>query len=130
MGGPVSKGVLGKKVSEGGVPCVFYGQLAAKPRVPDLAQLDTVRVSVVEGSQALKWYNDYASKVQGEAVPGLGDEAYYDGNATLSVLAGSTYLQVSVVPAGAPPALAPEQALAKAILPTLPAGSSAGTTSG
>ncbi|HEX3825466.1 MAG TPA: hypothetical protein VHV79_13490 [Mycobacteriales bacterium] len=126
----MSKGVLGKKVNEGSVPCVFYGQLAAKPRVPDLAQLDTVRVGVVEGSAALKWYNDYASKVHGEAVPGLGDEAYYDGNATLSVLAGSTYLQVSVVPAGAPPALAPEQQLAESILPSLGAGSSAGTAAG
>jgi hypothetical protein len=119
LGGPVSKGVLGHATVEGGLACVFYGQLAAKPRVPDLAQLDTVRVVVVEGATAKKWYNDYASKIQPVAVSGLGDEAYYDGNASLSVLSGSTYLRVAVIPVGAPPTLAPEQALAKAIVPTL-----------
>jgi hypothetical protein len=119
LGGPVSKGVLGHATVEGGLACVFYGQFSAKPRVPDIAQLDTVRVVVVEGSAAKKWYNDYASKIQPMAVSGLGDEAYYDGNASLSVLKGSTYLRVAVVPAGAPPALAPEQALATAIVPTL-----------
>jgi hypothetical protein len=119
LGGPVSKGVLGQATVEGGLACVFYGQFAAKPRVPDIAQLDTVRVVVVEGSAAKKWYNNYASKIQPVAVSGLGDEAYYDGNASLSVLSGSTYLRVAVVPVGAPPALAPEQALATAIVPTL-----------
>ena len=52
-------------------------------------------------------------------VTGYGDQAYYDGYASLSVLKGDYYLRVAVAPAGAPPSLAAEKQLAAAILPRL-----------
>ena len=88
-------------------------------RNPDVAQADTVRVVVVEGSDALTWYNDYKSKVSPQAVSGYGDQAYYDGYASLNVLKGDSYVRIAVSPAGAAPSLSAEEQLATAILPKL-----------
>ncbi|MGZ4146638.1 MAG: hypothetical protein ACXVPL_02940, partial [Actinomycetota bacterium] len=101
--------------------CVFYGPSAPTPTNPNVAQPDSVRVVVVKGSDASKWFNDYRSKVQAQAqaITGYGDQAYYDGYASLSVLKGDVYLRVAVSPAGGPPSLPDEQRLAAAILPTL-----------
>lgn len=119
LGQPVSLGVLGKATVEGGLACVFYGPSAPAPRDPDVAQADSVRVVVVHGLKALTWYQDYKSKVSAQPVAGYGDQAYYDGYASLSVLTGDYYLRVAVAPAGAPPSLAAEKQLAAAILPRL-----------
>jgi hypothetical protein len=69
----------------------------------------------------LSWYNAYKSspEVHAEPITGYGDQAYYDGYASLSVLKGDYYLRVAVVPAGAPPSLSVEEQLAAAILPKL-----------
>ena len=34
------------------------------------------------------------------AVPGLGDQAYYDGYASLSVLKGEAYIRIAVIGVG------------------------------
>ena len=119
LGQPVSAGVLGHATVEGGLACVFYGPAAPSPRNPNVVQADTVRVVVVTGPDALKWYKDYRSKVSAQPVGGYGDQAYYDGYASLSVLKGGRYLRLAVVPAGAPPSLPAEEKLAAAILPRL-----------
>jgi hypothetical protein len=119
IGESVSAGVLGHATVEGGLACVFYGPSAPSPTVPDVAQPDTVRVVVVKGADATNWYNDYKSKVNAQPITGYGDQAYYDGAASLSVLKGDSYLRVAVAPAGAPPSLADEEKLATAILPKL-----------
>ena len=119
LGQAVTPGVLGKATVEGGLACVFYGPSAPTPRDPDVAQPDSVRVVVVHGPKALTWYQDYKSKVSAQPVTGYGDQAYYDGYASLSVLKGDYYLRVAVAPAGAPPSLAAEKQLANAILPKL-----------
>ena len=113
--------VLGNATVEGGLACVFYGPSAPTPRTPNVGQLDSVRVVVVKGSDALSWYNAYKSspEVHAEPITGYGDQAYYDGYASLSVLKGDYYLRVAVVPAGAPPSLSVEEQLAAAILPKL-----------
>ena len=111
--------VLGDATVEGGVACVFYGPSAPSPRNPNVAQADSVRVVIVRGSHASAWYADYKSKVNAQPVSGYGDQAYYDGFASLSVLKSDYYLRVAVSPAGAPPSLAGEKKLAAAILPKL-----------
>jgi hypothetical protein len=121
LGGPVGAGTLGTATVEGGLACVFYGTSAPTPHTPNVAQPDTVRVVVVTGPNATKWYNAYKSSptVRPQAVAGFGDEAFYDGYASLSVLKGDTYLRVAVAPAGAAPSLTAEKQLATAILPRL-----------
>jgi hypothetical protein len=86
-----------------------------------VAQPDSVRVVVVKGSDALTWYHDYRSSpmVHAQPITGYGDQAYYDGYASLSVLKGDYYLRVAVSPAGAPPSLSDEKQLATDILPKL-----------
>lgn len=119
LGQSVTSGVLGTATVEGGLACVFYGPSAPTPHTPNVAQPDTVRVVVVKGTDAVTWYNAYRSSpaVRPQAVSGFGDQAFYDGYASLSVLKGDTYLRVAVAPAGAPPSLAAEKQLATAILP-------------
>jgi len=119
LGQAVSQGVLGRATVEGGLACVFYGPSAPAPRDPNVAQPDSVRVVVVHGPNALTWYQDYKSKVRAQSVTGYGDQAYYDGYASLSILKGDYYLRIAVAPAGAPPSLAAEKQLASAVLPKL-----------
>jgi len=109
-------GVLGTATVEGGLACVLYGPSAPKPADPNVGQPDSVRVVVVKGPEASRWYNDYKSKVTASPVSGYGDEAYYDGVASLNVLKGANYLRIAVVPAVGPPSLSGEQQLAAAIL--------------
>jgi hypothetical protein len=119
IGASVTPGVLGNATVEGGLACVFYGPSAPTPTTPNVAQPDSVRVVVVEGANAVTWYNDYKSKVSAQPITGYGDQAYYDGYASLSVLKGDYYLRIAVSPAEAPPSLADEEQLARAILPKL-----------
>ena len=119
IGQSVSPGVLGNATVEGGVACVFYEPSAASPRNPNVAQADSVRVVVIRGSHATAWYEDYKSKVSAQPVSGYGNQAYYDGFASLSVLKGDYYVRVAVSPAAAPPSLAGEKKLAAAILSKL-----------
>ena len=119
IGESVTPGVLGNATVEGGLACVFYGPSAPTPTTPNVAQPDSVRVVVVEGSHALPWYNDYKSKVHAQPVSRFGDQAYYDGYASLSVLKGDRYLRIAVVPAHAPASLSDEEKLATAVLPKL-----------
>jgi lipopolysaccharide export system protein LptA len=110
---------MGSATVEGGLACVFYGPAALTTRNPNLAQPDSVRVVVVKGSQAVTWFNDYKSKVRAQPITGYGDQAYYDGYASLSVLKGDYYLRIAVSPAGAAPSLSDERQLASALLPKL-----------
>ncbi|HXP19814.1 MAG TPA: hypothetical protein VN840_09240 [Streptosporangiaceae bacterium] len=119
LGQAVTPGVLGNATVEGGLACVFYGPSAPTPRDPNVSQVDSVRVVVVRGPKALAWYQDYKSKVSAQPESGYGDQAYYDGYASLSILKGDYYLRVAVIPAGAPPSLTAEEQLARAILPKL-----------
>jgi len=119
LGQAVTTGVLGNATVEGGLACVFYGPSAPVPRNPNVAQADSVRVVVVHGPKALTWYQDYKSEVNAQPVSGYGDQAYYDGYASLSILKGEYYLRIAVSPAGAPPSLTAEEQLATAILPKL-----------
>jgi hypothetical protein len=119
LGQAVTSGVLGKATIEGGLACVFYGPSAPTPRDPNVSQADSVRVVVVRGPKALAWYQDYKSTVSAQPESGYGDQAYYDGYASLSILKGDYYLRVAVIPAGAPPSLTAEEQLARAILPKL-----------
>ena len=119
LGQAVTQGVLGHATIEGGLACVFYGPSAPTPRDPNVSQADSVRVVVVRGPEALTWYQDYKSKVSAQPESGYGDQAYYDGYASLSILKGDYYLRIAVIPAGAPPSLTAEEQLARAILPKL-----------
>src|ERR1039458_6145267 len=112
IGTSVTAGVLGNATVEGGLACVFYGPSAPTPTTPNTAQPDTVRVVVVKGSDALTWYNAYKSKVSAQPITGYGNQAYYDGYASLSVLKGDYYLRIAVSPADAPPSLSDEEHLA------------------
>jgi len=50
-------------------------------------------------------------------VPGLGDQAYYDGSASLSVLKANAYLRIAVI--GVTDVLGAEEKLAQAALPRM-----------
>jgi len=115
----VSKAVLGNATVEGGLACVFYGTSAPTATTPNVAQPDSVRVVVVKGADAVRWYTDYQSKVRSTPISGYGRLAFFDGAASLSVLKGNCYLRIAVVPSGAPPSLTDEEHLAAVILPKL-----------
>ena len=127
LGQEVTAGVLGHATVEGGLACVFYGpSVPPTLRNPDVAVGDSVRVVVVKGPNGLKWYKDYESKVKAQPVSGVGDKAFFDGYASLSVLKGSYYLRDAVSPPPVPSlkqylqlVLKDEERLAKAILPRL-----------
>jgi hypothetical protein len=84
-----------------------------------VAQPDSVRVVVVKGSDALTWYKDHKSKVRPQPITGYGDQAYFDGYASLSAPKGDAYLRIAISPPGAPASLSQEKELAAAILPKL-----------
>jgi hypothetical protein len=127
LGQEVTAGVLGHATVEGGLACVFYGpSVPPVLRNPDEAVGDSVRVVVVKGPNALKWYKDYESKVKAQPVSGIGNQAFFDGYASLSVLKGSYYLRDAVIPPPIPSpkqyvqlVLKDEEQLARAILPRL-----------
>jgi len=59
---------------------------------------DSLRVVVAKGPNALKWYKDYESNVKAQPVSGVGDKAFFNGYASLSVLKGNYYLRDAVSP--------------------------------
>ncbi len=128
LGQKVTAGVLGHATVEGGLACVFYGPAAPPPtlRNADVPLGDSVRVVVVKGPNALKWYKDYEAKVKAQAISGIGDHAFFDGYASLSVLKGNYYLREAVIPPPMPSlkkylqlVLKDEEQLANALLPKL-----------
>ena len=110
LGQAVRAPVRGKATVEGGVACVFYGPSVPAGADPDVPVPNSVRVVLVTGSDATSFFNDFRSKVPAQAISGLGDQAYYDGSASLSVLKGTKYLRIAVI--GTPGVLAAEKLLA------------------
>jgi hypothetical protein len=97
LGQSVRAAVRGKATVEGGVAAVFYGPSVPVGTNPDVPVANSVRVVLVTGSSAKSFFDDYRTKVPAKAVAGFGDEAYYDGSASLSVLKGDEYLRIAVV---------------------------------
>jgi lipopolysaccharide export system protein LptA len=116
LGQPVKAPLLGKATVEGGVACVFYGPDVPPGTSPDIAMPDSVRVVLVTGADARKWFDNYRGKVHAQPVSGLGDEAYYDGYASISVLQGDAYVRIAV---GKPDNLSVEETLARDALPRM-----------
>ena len=116
LGQQVNPPVMGKAYVEGGVACVFYGPNAPTQIGPDIPVGDTVRVVLVTGTKAKKYFDDYRGKVNAEPISGLGDEAYYDGYASISVLKGDAYVRIAVGIANNLPA---EKMLAADALPRM-----------
>ncbi len=79
----------GHATVEGGTACVWYGPHVPSGASPNIPYGGTVRVVLVTGPKAKKHFDDYRSKVQAPTVAGLGDAAFYDGNASISVLKGA-----------------------------------------
>ena len=117
LGQTVQAPVRGKATVEGGVACVFYGPSVKAGTDPDVPVNDSVRVVLVVGSNATTWFSDYKSKVPAQAITGLGDQAYFDGSASVSVLKGDEYLRVAVI--GVANFEDAEKALAQAVLPLM-----------
>jgi len=107
----------GHATVEGGTACVFYGPSAPAGANPDVPVSDTVRVVLVVGKNAKPFFNDYRTKVQAQAIAGLGNQAYYDGYASLSVLKGTAYVRIAVI--GEPDVLAAEKKLAADAVPRM-----------
>ena len=75
LGQPVKAPLLGKATVEGGVACVFYGPDVPAGTSPDIAVPDSVRVVLVTGAHARKWFNNYRHKVHAQPISGLGGKA-------------------------------------------------------
>ena len=71
----------------------------------------------MRGPDALSFFNDYRRKVPAQPVAGLGDQADYDGSASLSVLKGDAYIRIAVI--GVADALGAKEKLAAAALPRM-----------
>jgi hypothetical protein len=106
----VTAPVRGRATVEGGVACVFYGPSVPAGADPDVPVSDSVRVVLVTGAKAKPFFDDYRTKVRAQPVPGLGNQAYYDGYASLSALKGDAYVRIAVV--GVPDVLSAEKKLA------------------
>jgi hypothetical protein len=117
LGQTVKAPVRGRATVEGGVACVFYGPNAPPGASPDVPVSDSVRVVLVTGTDALSFFNDYRSKVHAQPISGLGDQAYFDGVASLSVLKGAAYVRIAVI--GVSNVLGAEETLAKDALPRM-----------
>jgi hypothetical protein len=115
-GQPVKPPVRGHATVEGGVACVYYGPHVPPGVSPDIPVGDSVRVVLVVGPKAKKYFDDYRSKVHAQTVSGIGDKAFYDGYASISVLKGDAYLRIAV---GVLSPLSPEEMLAKDALPRM-----------
>jgi hypothetical protein len=96
LGQPVESPVMGKAFVEGGVACVFDGPNAPPGANPDIPYADTVRVVLVTGPKAKMYFDDYRARVNAQPISSLGDEAYYDGFASISVLKGDSYVRIAV----------------------------------
>jgi hypothetical protein len=116
LGQPAKAPLVGKATVEGGVACVFYGPDVPPGTSPDIGVPDSVRVVLVTGADAKKWFDNYRAKVHAQPVSGLGDEAYYDGYASISVLQGDAYVRIAV---GIPDNLGVEETLARDALPRM-----------
>jgi hypothetical protein len=116
LGQPVRAPVRGKATVEGGVACVYYGPDVPAGTDPDIPVADSVRVVLVTGRKAARYFTDYRSKVAARAISGLGDQAYYDGYASISVLKGDAYVRIAV---GVVHNLSPEEKLAADALPRM-----------
>ena len=114
LGQTVRPPVRGHATVEGGVAAVFYGPNAPAGANADVPVTDSVRVVLVTGPNALKYFDDYRTKVHAQPIAGLGDKAYYDGYASLSVLKGDEYLRVAVI--GAPNVLNAERQLVASVV--------------
>jgi hypothetical protein len=117
LGQTVKAPVRGRATVEGGVACVFYGPNAPPGASPDVPVSDSVRVVLVTGPDALSFFNDYRGKVHAQPISGLGDQAYFDGVASLSVLKGGAYVRIAVI--GVSNVLGAEETLAKDALPRM-----------
>ena len=71
---------------------------------------------VLVTADANKWFDSCRAKVHAQPVSGLGDEAYYDGYASISVLQGDAYVRIAV---GLPDNLSVEETLAREALPRM-----------
>ncbi len=116
LGQPVRAPVRGKATVEGGVACVYYGPDVPAGTDPDIPVADSVRVVLVTGSKAARYFADYRRKVAARAISGLGDQAYYDGYASISVLKGDAYVRIAI---GVVHNLSPEEKLAADALPRM-----------
>jgi hypothetical protein len=116
LGQPVKTPLLGQATVEGGIACVFYGPDVPPGTSPDIGVPDSVRVVLVTGADARKWFDNYRTKVHAQPVSGLGDEAYYDGYASISVLQGDAYVRIAVA---MPNNLSAEETLARDALPRM-----------
>ncbi len=116
LGQPAKPPIRGKATVEGGVACVYYGPHVPLSVSPDIPVGDTVRVVLVTGPNAKKFFDDYRHKVSAQAISGLGDSAYYDGYASVSVLKGDAYVRIAV---GILNPLSAEEALARDALPRM-----------
>jgi len=117
LGQAVTAPHRGKATVEGGIACVFYGPSAPTTADADVPVPDSVRVVLVTGAQGKAFFADYHSKVPAQPIAGLGDQAFYDGSASISVLKGSSYLRIAVI--GVPDVLAAEKKLAADALPRM-----------
>ena len=96
LGQPVKPPIMGKAFVEGGVACVFDGPNAPPGADPDIPYADTVRVVLVTGPKAKMYFDDYRARVNAQPISSLGDAAYYDGFASISVLKGDAYVRIAV----------------------------------
>jgi hypothetical protein len=116
LGQPVRPPVRGKAYVEGGVACVYYGPTVPPGISPDIPVGDSVRVVLVTGRKARHYFYDYRRRVNAQPVSGLGDAAFYDGYASISVLKGNAYLRIAV---GIASNLSAEKVLAADALPRM-----------
>lgn len=97
LGQKVRAAVSGRATVEGGVAAVFYGPTVPVGANPDVPVPNSVRVVLVTGPKATAWFNDYRNKVHAVSLSDLGEKAYYDGYASVSVLKGDAYLRIAVI---------------------------------
>lgn len=107
---------IGHATVEGGKACVWYGPHVPPGASPNIPYGDTVRVVLVTGRKAKKYFDDYRSTVHAQAIAGLGDAAFYDGYASISVLKGDAYVRIAV---GVANPLGPEKTLAADAVPRM-----------
>ena len=96
-GQKVTAPARGRAFVEGGVACVFYGPNAPKGVSADVPVSDSVRVVLVSGPKAKFYFDDYRARVRARPLSGLGNEAFYDGFGSVSVLEGHYYVRIAVL---------------------------------